>query len=350
MRLNVIYLTCLGAVIPLSWFFGTMLSEHVYSLESKFGLLRNVYPDLVLLLFFIGGLMIVVQLTNRWGNCRSIAYLLLFVVFLLVVYFLPPSPSIRVEIIFRSYLAIIGSMPFKWVKCVFSGPGRIILLVHGRELVRIHLRQLRVLPYIVLAISVILFSQPYLLYASRVPYWSNISEDEYLAAEWIRENSSPDSYILTDPSTGWVFRGLTLRNCSTAFIVHGNMPSPRSGPGANLSWLIYSFLREEDPLNAISCIRQFSKVPDYIVVTTRTSAWVSQQALGATFCSPTDVTLNQFPGMSKFSASFFPVLRTWKTVIVYGLVVPPGWASLCDTVYCDLDTRIGMRDMSVVSK
>ncbi|MEM2093851.1 MAG: hypothetical protein QXI32_00970 [Candidatus Bathyarchaeia archaeon] len=315
-HLNIIYLACTSVMIPISWVCSSLISTSMYSINSKIGILRQAYPDLMLMFILIGILIVLVQLVDL-RQLKPIHYLLPYIASLLSIYFLPQSSSIRIETALRSYLAIICSIPFRCIRDLFYKPGRVVVFIRKQKLIQIVIRQSRWIPNILLICIIVLFSQPYLVYASIVPYMSNISEDEYLAAQWLREVSPANSYILTDPSTGWIFRGLALRNCSTAFIVDGSMPSPMYGPGANLSKLIHSFFKEEDPARAISYLDMFSNLPVYVVITTRTVAWASQESADAMFCAPVDLKIKYFSGMDKFSSSFFTNPIRWKTVIIY---------------------------------
>jgi hypothetical protein len=181
--------------------------------------------------------------------------------------------------------------------------------------IKINIFKLFLLVLLILLFDLLI--KPYFYYANHVPYWSNISKDEYLAAEWIKQNSSHNGYILTDPSTGIVFRGLTIRNCSTAFIINGWTPSPDKN--FTLRKLIYDFLKEEDPLIAICQLKMLPELPDFIVITTRTSSWIRWGGVNSTFCAPQGEVLMPFQGTDKFSTPFFTLCSSWETVKIYSI-------------------------------
>lgn len=287
------------------------------SLAEKLETIRRIYPVSLWLLFFGGATIVVVKYFIGLSKEKNLLAVLIYTTSLLLVYFLPPSVSNRAEIIFRSFFAIIASVSLLWIQHSFESVTRKVLSVREHK---VHLKELpSVFSHTILVLIILLLIQPYIFYASNVPHWSNISMDEYLAAEWIRQNSLPDGYILTDPSTGYVLRGLTLRNSSVTFIIEGHTPSHASGLGANLSKLIYDFFREEDPLKVPDYLEKFPNLPELIVISTRTSSWVKSGTINKMIFTPTTEKLRPFRGIDKFSTPLFILSKSWESVKIYRL-------------------------------
>lgn len=308
-----IFFLSLVGMILLSVLGGTMLSSGLtFSLTQKLTMLREVYTDIFWFLALLGGFAVLFQLPKNEQN--KLRHILAYTLSLLLIYFLPPSALGRTEIFFRSFLAIIASFSFLWVYHSFNLVNAKRYMIIGKY--KIHPKRVpSFLSCVLLVLSLLFLMQPYLSMVSYAPYGSNISRDEYLAAEWIKQNSPPDAYILTDPSTGHVLRGLTLRNCSTSFIMKGQCISKKS----NLTLLtsIYNFFREENPLKFTTYLDRLPQTPSLIVITTRTTAWLSWGNINSTFCGPYEKLL-PFSGETKFSNPFFKSLKSWDTVEIYG--------------------------------
>jgi len=309
-----IFIFSLIGMILISELGGSILSSgQTLPLTKKLEMMRWAYPDLLWVLFLLGASVIVAKHLSGLSKEGNSLIVLAYATSLLIVYFLPPSALNRAEIVFRSFFATIASFSFLWIQHSLE------FHIHDsiEPWLEIHPKRLSsVLSHIILVLSVFLLIQPYLSYANNVPHWSNISRDECLASEWIKQNSLPDSYILTDPSTGYILRGLTLRNSSTSFIVNGHTPSPARW--ANLSNVIYSFFGEQDPFEVHDYFDRLPTTPDLIVITTRTSDWVRSGEVNSTFCAPSE-KLAPFPGIEKFSLPFFTLVKSWETVKIYKL-------------------------------
>jgi hypothetical protein len=173
----------------------------------------------------------------------------------------------------------------------------------------------KLISYSFLILSLGFIVQPYVSYSRNVSYWSNISSDEYSAARWIYQNTVSDSYILTDPSTGYLLRGITTRNCSTSLIIDGHTPSPNEQE--NLSNNILAFFRDENVFKISDYYAILPKRPDFVVVTTRTADWAAGGRANQTFPAPTNNEFQPFQGIGKFSSSFFALVASWETVKIY---------------------------------
>src|SRR2546427_8235118 len=121
--------------------------------------------------------------------------------------------------------------------------------------------------FLVLAISVALVMQPYFEYGQKIPSYSNLSNDEYQAAAWLLQHTPRDGYILTDPSTGFVLRGLALLNSSTAFIIRGHTPSPAGY--YDLAVLIYQIFHTQNATEIPTDLGMLPQRPNFFVITTR---------------------------------------------------------------------------------
>jgi hypothetical protein len=290
-----------------------------FPLPQKIDLLRSVYPDLFWVLFLFGIFGIVLRYINSPKQNRdgqvNLILVALYTIVVLCAYFIPYSGLNRVEIFARGFMSICASFSFLWIRNGFNSVSSATVSIHNS--IR-RLRTTHLFTFVLLSLSIGILLQPYVSYASTVPNLSNISRDEYLAAEWIEKNSSPGSYILTDPSTGFILRGLTLRNASTAFILDGHTPSPETGPGANLSVAIRGFFLETDPFNFSSRLSSFPTTPDLIVITNRTSTWIKSNSNNV-YCAPTNDALMSFPGASKFSTPFFSELFSRDSVKIFNI-------------------------------
>jgi hypothetical protein len=157
--------------------------------------------------------------------------------------------------------------------------------------------------------------QPYISYSENVRYYSNISSDEFSAAEWIKNNTMSDTYILTDPSTGYVLRGLAARNSSTSFIIGGHTPSPNDQ--LNLTKTIWDFFNERDLSVLTSYYNKLPKKPEIVVITTRTISWIYSENMNSSFLIPMNDHLTQFIGFEKFSSPFFVLVKSLPSVNIY---------------------------------
>lgn len=303
----------LVAMIGISWVGASLLSSDALPFDKKAEILTGIYPDVLWLLFFSGALIAVEKGLGKSSGQKNLLLLVVYTVSLMIIYLLPPISSIRSEIVFRGFFALIASFPFIWLQESISSMHEATVLVHKRS---INVRRVsKIISYSFLILSLGFIIQPYVFYSRNVSYWSNISGDEYSAARWIYQNTVSDSYILTDPSTGNLLRGLTTRNCSTSLIIDGHTPSPNEQ--VNLSNSILAFFREEDVFKISDYYQSFPKIPDIVVVTTRTADWVKTGIANKILYAPTSNELQSFQGIAKFSSPFFALVMSWETVRIY---------------------------------
>jgi hypothetical protein len=300
-------------MITFSWIGSSLLGTETFTVTQKLEMLNYVYPASLLILFALGASIIVWKWIDNSYRDKTIVFLLVYTLSLIVIFFLPPFLSIRSEIFFRSLFAIIASFPIVLLLKV-SYSKRIVKNVSG--MVSFALNKL---PLIFSTFFVILLiassTQPYISYSENVPFFSNISSDEFSAAEWIKSNTPSSGYILTDPSTGYILRGLTLRNSSTSFIVDGHTPSPKDQ--SNLTKIIWSFFRETDLSILSNYYGELPEKPEIIVLTTRTTSWLNSQNMNSSFLIPMDNNLTGFSGIEKFSTPFFVLVKSYPSVSIY---------------------------------
>ncbi len=306
-----VVLTVLLAVTVLSsYLLTTALSFEVEPLAEKAAILGLTYPPVLWLLSLVGGLVVVRQfLKDRTGGFISLGMAATSVT-LIAVCFLPFNTSTRSELLLRPLIAIVSSFIVVFLSAVVAGGAR---AVKGGSPLKSVGRIPGVLLAVFLVASVALVAQPYLSYASQVPSLSNISADEYAAGQWLSQNTPANGYILTDPSTGYVLRGLTLRNASNSFIF-GDYVGPYGG--YNLTSTIFGFFSELDLTRVAGYLEQLPQTPAFIVITTRTASWVLS-GVNSSFGAPTGLALTSFSGSEKFSLPLFSLAASWDTVKVY---------------------------------
>jgi hypothetical protein len=134
------------------------------------------------------------------------------------------------------------------------------------------------------------------------------------------QHTPRDGYVLTDPSTGFVLRGLALLNSSTAFIIRGRTPSPAEN--YNLAVLIYRIFHTQNATEIPTDMAQLPQRPDFVVITTRTVSWVAVGGVNSTYYAPTSDNIESFAGLPKFSSSMFSLAASWQTVRIYQLNTP----------------------------
>jgi hypothetical protein len=146
------------------------------------------------------------------------------------------------------------------------------------------------------------------------PY-AYISKDEYDAAEWIKNNVPSTAYILTDPGSGYVIRGLALRNASTYFILpDGRMPADSSTlyPGLDSKIRVFLSSQTGSEWAGIRDWLRFDQI--YIVVTTRTVSWTLSTSDFA-ITQPID-GVDLLPVTSKFREPYFHEMYASNTVAI----------------------------------
>ena len=312
---NPIIIATFGASILLTYAGSLLLSLGELSESSKVAILMNAYPIAFWLLIGAGGVIILCRLFFNRVLGYSDHLTLGYVAIVLVLYFLPVRFSHRSELMLRPFAAILASysmVALTWIATYTRAS--------GTDLARV-LRTARfpakASVFLVLAISVALVMQPYFAYGQKIPSYSNLSNDEYQAAAWLVQHTPRDGYVLTDPSTGFVLRGLALLNSSTAFIIHGHTPSPAEN--YDLAVLIYRIFYTQNATELPTDMAQLPQRPDFVVITTRTVSWVAVGGVNSTYYAPTSNNIESFAGLPKFSSSMFSLAASWQTVRIYHL-------------------------------
>jgi len=291
------------------------LGPNTVSLSQRVTMLQSTYSDFLWLLLIFGGLMILNLYYSGRTRSPVMPSLLLYIVAMVLFIVAPIPSSYRAEVVLRPIFAIVASFAILFVPNLpkkLGAQSRALSTSKGDGIGRE-----KVLVVSFLLVSSIFLVQPYWNYAQQAPNWSNVSSDEYNAAAWLRGNTPAGGYILTDPSTGFVLRGLTLLNCSTSFIVDGQARSPDSN--GTLTSLIFKFFSEQDLAEIPSLLSELPTFPAYIVITTRTVAWIANGNPNSTFPAPTAGVLSSFTGLPKFSTPLFSVVASWNTVEVLRL-------------------------------
>jgi len=312
---NPIIIATFGASIALTYVGSLLLLLGELSESSKLALLTTAYPSALWLLIGAGALVILIRLfVNRVPGYVDHLILGYFVI-VLALYFLPVQFSYRSELMLRPFAAILASyslVALTWV-ATHTRASEVDL---GRVL-RTARFPAKVSVFLLLAISVALVVQPYFVYGRDIPSYSNLSNDEYQAAAWLLQHTPRDGYILTDPSTGFVLRGLALLNSSTAFIIRGHTPSPAGY--YDLAVLIYQIFHTQNTTEIPTDLGMLPQRPNFVVITTRTVSWVAVGGVNSTYYAPTSNNIESFAGLPKFSSSMFSLAATWQTVQIYQL-------------------------------
>jgi len=300
---------------------GSMLLAGVtLPLGQLTSILRSAYPDALWLLIILGSLVVLRRLSQDRTGYSVQAMMVLYVAMLIGIYFLPISSSWRSELMLRPFAAIVASYSLPLLSSSLSRASEVIsrfdpdinsLSEKSDRLVKLSL-------VLFIAFSTSLVVQTYVSYAQHVPNWSNISSDEYQAAQWLSEKTPAGGYILTDPSTGMMLRGVALLNSSTSFIIGGHTPSPQRYPG--LRKVIYAFFTSQNGTDIPIYLSELPHAPDFIVITSRTASWASWGGVNSTFPAPTTNSPSSFPGFGKFNSSSFAMVSKWETVMIYRLI------------------------------
>jgi hypothetical protein len=315
-RLALISCSIFVVMIALSWTGSYLLTPGTFPAVQKIGMITDVYPIIFIVLFFAGCCIVLLKYLKA-AEVES-SFIAIYAISLLIVYFLPPFSSIRVEIFFRCFFAIIAAIPFSTLlEMLFSKYKAQKTNGHlYKSIFKSRFGKLIVIFSCLFIILTLALSLPnFLSYATAVPHDSNISKDEYLSAKWIQQNTPPNTYVITDPSTGYVLRGLTIRNSSTSFIINGHTPSPDEF--ANLTSVLYNYFTDDNVSNLSLYYNELPKQADVIVITTRTSAWINSQSMYAVYPAPTGNQLLPFDGIAKFSSNSFKLVASWNTVSIY---------------------------------
>ena len=303
-----------ATTISLTYVGSAFLGTGSISFPLKVTILNNAYPAVLWILIAVGGLIIVHKFLANHNSYFSSFGILTYVALMVALFFLPFPGSIRSELLLRPFAAVVASYSvIAVVRLLTSIKGG---QVRPCEFPGYVLRIAKACALASLVLSAVLLVQPYLGYSQKVNAYSNISSDEYQAAQWLLQNTPVNRYILSDPSTGFLFRGLTLLNCSTSFTIRGQALAP--GGDFRLTSLIYDFFTTKNLTQANTVLNELPQMPQYVVITTRTAGWASWGGINSTFPAPSSVSpLDSFAGFQKFSSPLFTLAVSWATVRIY---------------------------------
>ncbi len=247
-----------GTLIPaVSPFF----IDEAFPFSLKISLLSNIYPPYFWGLFALATISAVIVYFRR----RTVFFDLLPVIICgLIVYFLPVWITYRVEFYLRLVFAVFVS-------------GIALLFEFGvfKRMVKFFKRSISVGKLASILILLITIASMGSLFWNH-QFYAYISTDEYDASSWLTANIPQSAYIITDPSSGYVIRGLTLRNCSSYFVLaDGRMPAVSDILFPELVDKTYAFLSNPSS-PTLAGLESLGLSHDlYIVVTSRTLEWVS---------------------------------------------------------------------------
>lgn len=308
------FVIALVTCVAFTYFGSVMLGGGSFPLSERIAILNESYPDFLWLLISLGGTIMIYQFIARGPKQLASMGLVAYTATLLGIYLLPIPSSDRSELVLRPIAAIVASYAIFTVIRPFS-PGQ---TVEDRRVGKASRTFVKVLVVVFLVLSSVLLIQPYFAYGKAVPSYSNISNDEYQASIWLSRNTPSYGYLLSDPSTGMVLRGLTLINSSTAFIDRGHTPSPADN--YTLTRLIYDFFVSQNITQAKAYLSELPKTPNFVVISSRTASWASWGGINSTFVAPTRDKPNSFGGFQKFATPLFSLIATWNTVRIYTIV------------------------------
>jgi hypothetical protein len=286
-----------------------LLSSSEVPISLKVELVQTIYPIYFWLLFGLALLSILITKKFFKADVSPYLDLLLYILCGFSVYFLPAWTTYRFEFYLRVFLAVsISSLGLLFDKEILTRiPSSPFKKLRNK---RIHLGGIA--SFILLTITV---AQMYPLF-TQYNFYAYISKDEYDAAKWIRDNTPLTAYILTDPSSGYVIRGLTLRNASTYFILpDGRMPADSMTLYPNLNDQLITFLSSSTGLEWDDLMNLIKMKQVYVVITSRTVSWALSSS-NVTITHPID-GMNYSLVTSKFVEPYFQDVYDSGTVKIY---------------------------------
>ena len=258
--------------------------------EQKVFVLAAIYPPAFVALLALA-------FVSRWKRPETrevkgfdFRLLVEYAIFYGILFFLPLWAIYRVEFYFRFALVLlVAAIPIpRWteVEALLRSREpkhwRTILRKPGPE--RRFLIQMAVAS---VASAIMLVSIP----TGLELHDAYLSVDEYRTAMWIKAHSTSDTYIITDPGTGYVFRGFSLRNASIFFILaDGRAPELISSLYPNLRGDLHSLFAAKSPQEAWDRTRALGFTEAYVVVSTRTVLWTRED--------PSTIFTGPIPGVS----------------------------------------------------
>lgn len=166
-----------------------------------------------------------------------------------------------------------------------------------------------------LPLTILIMSPLFYNYASS-DIFAYVSDEEYNAMQWISRNTPATSYILTDPSSGFLVRGLSLRNASTYFMLpDGRMPADSSLLYPNLESDLHRFFSSQSLSDSLLHLRAISFEQTYVMVTSRTVYW-ADSSVEAVIYRPT-MSGNYTSVTWKLRPPYFVELYSSNTVRIF---------------------------------
>jgi len=255
-------------IASLNGFWSSELSD----ILMKVTMIQSIYP----LSFWIIVILTFMSLifTKRHVLAEKWTYwdLLFLIGVWALIYFFPLQATYRVEFYMRMLLAIFISGVLMFPKKSFTSLMNVNFRVTFAPRLKFNIKVRQIMSSLIFCFLVVSLYPSFKHYANN--FYAYTSKDEYDAAIWIRDNTPLDSYIITDPGSGYVIRGLALRNSSIFFILpDGRMPADPSTIFSNIRQLIHSFFNSETETQAKSILADFTYKHIYVVATSRTALW-----------------------------------------------------------------------------
>ena len=304
-----------------------VIREEFWSLGAfdtswKVNIIQLVYPIYFWVVFALSLLFLICSQRSTFDKKWVYWDLLLIIGIWAIIYFFPMWISYRIELYMRSFLAIFISGMISFSDKFFNSLRTVNLACASSSRFKLAVNPGHIVSVLTLCFLCSTLCALFTNYAS--DFHSYTSRDECDAAFWIRDNTPSDSYILTDPSSGYVIRGLALRNSSTFFVLpDGRMPSDASTILPNIRSLIHSFFNSESLDQAKSILGNFTYKHVFVVITSRTVVW-AQCPMESIFTHPFE---NQDLSIfDKFlDPQSFQLLHSSPSVRIYFCRTPKPW-------------------------
>lgn len=301
------------AVVP-----GSQLDPRFgFQTNQKILVLAAIYPPAFVALFALA-------LLAQWKRPErpgvrgfDFRMLLEYAAFYMLLFFLPLWAIYRVEFYLRLALVLLlASIPIpRWTDIRatlrFRGAKGLLSFLRTPGPQRRLLVQVSV---IFVATVVMLVSIP----ANLELHDAYVSVDEYETAVWIRAHIAHDVYIVTDPGTGYVLRGLTGRNASIFFILpDGRAPEVASTIYPSLQNDLHTIFTATSSQDAVNRTQALGFSQTYVVISTRTVTWAQQD--------PSSIYTGPVPGATfdalvrVFVPPYFAVQFSTPTTYVFSV-------------------------------
>jgi hypothetical protein len=285
----------------------SLLSGELFTLSMKIDLISTIYPSYFWALISLALLSMIIYHVKNRRIPRIYALLLFFIGFYVFLYFLPIWLTYRVEFYLRILLSLLVSgiallLDIGWFKKT--------LFARFRTKVKLGV----IVSFLILVSTIVLMLPLFTEYQ----YSSYISRDEHDAAIWLRENTPQNSYIITDPSSGYVIRGISLRNSSSYFILpDGRMPADSFSLYPNIIYMTERVFSDPSSFNYAE-LSDHLKVNDlFVVVTSRTVYWASSSFSNVVMTHPVENTVFSID----FDPQLFRQVYNSSTVQIYQPIV-----------------------------